>query len=423
MGLQRKAIAAANGRLLPFSALMPRSTLGYPSLESSCSPLGFDLSSLPEAWRHYSWLDPDRMSVTVDIAHAKSVFLAAIQLVDSGATLPEEWTERARRVGKSPNRTFVAMLGTALLSRATDPRIDPLTLKAGAVPAPGFQSYSARAVATAVLAPMALEHRINIGTRGREPLNNQPFFRYDMVHEAMVVRSNARPHLIDLVNSLEALRGLEESSLLPALAAYLAVRRVGARRPTRRIEVAATSWNLSEFVQAVSDFVVSWPEDGKRGQALVAAALDLAFEQVTLGHVNDPGRRIPGDVYAFAATDNAETLLPAEVKQKVATKADVTGWARALSQAGIRRGMYVLLTPGQPEVNSDEFVRLVLAEHDVVVTVYESAEAFLLAAITWSNLNPAVFMTSFAMAMQARLDEADVTPETVEAWIELFSEQ
>lgn len=362
------------------------------------------------------------MSITVDVSRAKATFLKALALVDSGAALPEEWVKRVRNVGKSPSRTFVAMLGTALLSRATDPRVDPLVLKAGAEPSEGFESYSARAVATAALAPLAIEHAIDIGSRGREPLNNQPFFRYDRVHVDMVVKSNARPHLRVLVEALERLRELDDEELLPALAAFLAVRRAAVRRPARRIQVSTSAWSLNEFVDAVSVFVVSWPEDGKRGQALVAAALDLAFNHVRLGHVNDPGRSIPGDVYALGELEESPPLA-VEVKQKVATPSDVASWAASLARAGVRRGMYVLLAPGQPEIAALELSHQILAERSVVVTIFESATDFLRSAISWSNLDPDSFMGAFAVTMQTRLQEAGVTPETVDSWTDLFHEK
>ncbi len=363
------------------------------------------------------------MSVTVNVDRSRQVFLEALALVDSGASLPEEWIERVRSLGRSPNRTFMAMLGTALLSRAADPRVDPLVLKSGAEPSPGFESYSARAVATAVLAPMAVEHSVNIGTRGREPLNNQPFFRYGRVHLEMVVRSNAKAHLMELVEALERLRELEESELLPALAAFIAVRRAAVRRPTRRAQVVSTAWSLSEFVAAVSTFVTDWPEDGKRGQALVAAALDLAFAQVRLGHVNDPGRRIPGDVYAYGELDASALPLPVEVKQRAASHSEVLRWAAELSRVGVRRGLYVLLAPGQPDLGAVELSRRALADNGVVLTLFESAEAFLQASITWSNLDPESFMGAFAATMESRLEEAGVTPETVESWVDLFQNE
>lgn len=361
------------------------------------------------------------MSITVDVKLARTTFGKALVLVESGVALPQEWVERTRKLGKGPNRTFIAMLGTALLSRATDPRVDPLVLKSGAEPTKSFESYSARAVATAVLAPMAVEHNVDIGTRGREPLNNQPFFRYERVHRDMVVKGNAKESLSDLVDALERLRELKDDELLPALAAFIAVRRAAVRKPPRRIKVVTSAWSLREFIEAVSTFVTSWSEDGKRGQALVAAALDLAFHRVRLGHVNDPGRSIPGDVYA-SGDDEHPDPLPVEVKQKIATKADVAGFAESVARVDVKRAMYVLLAPGQPALGVQKLSEEILKDSGVVVSVYESAQEFLRAAVTWSNLDPESFMAAFAVTMQTRLQEAGVTPETVEQWTSLFED-
>lgn len=362
------------------------------------------------------------MSISVDQNRARQIFQDAIAYVDFGADLPEEWVTRTVALGKSPSKTFIAMLGTALLSRATNPSIDPLVLKASAEPSAGMQSYSARAVATAVLAPMAVEHSIDIGTRGREPLNNQPFFRYDRVHHGMVVKGNARTYLAELIEALERVRELTGDELLPALAAFIAVRRSAVRKPVARIAIANTAWSLREFIKAVGTFVTSWPEDGKRGQALVAAALDLVFDRVVLGHVNDPSRHIPGDVFVFGQPEDSAQPIAVEVKQKVVLASDIKGWADALSRVGSRRGMYALLAPGQPDLDLQSLSRHILEERNVALVLFDSAETLLRQAMVWSKLDPSAFIGAFAMAMHQRLQEAGVTPETVEAWAQLFQD-
>lgn len=361
-----------------------------------------------------------RVSITVDIGKAKEVFLEAVQCVDAGQHLPDEWVDRVRHMGNCPSKTFVAMLGTALLARATDPRVDPLVLKAGGEPEEGFESYSARAVATQALAPLAIANAVDIGTRGREPLNNQPFFRYTRVHRDMVVREQVRPFLSDLVDALQRLRELPRDELLPALAAFIAVRRSAARRPVRRIEVVSTSWTVTEFVRAVTGFVESWAEDGKRGQALVAAALDLVYPFVQLGHVNDPGRGVPGDVRAYVSKSSDVPTLSVEVKQKPVSSSDVMLWAASLASSGVLRGMYVTLSPMQDKLDGDGLVTQILDRHNVLVRLYSSASAFLRESMAWSSDSLETFLQVFPGRMQDRLVEAAVARESVEQWVQLF---
>lgn len=312
------------------------------------------------------------------------------------------------------------MLGTALLARATDPRVDPLSLKSGGPAAPGYESYSARSVATNALAPEAKEHRVDIGTRGREPLNNQPFFRYDHVFPEMVVKENARPSLLTLVQALERLRELPEDELLPALAAFIAVNRQSARRPPPRISVNVAHWTVDEFVDAVASFVTDWPEDGKRGQAMVAAALDLSYPLVKLGHINDPSRRLPGDVHSFIDEEAILPLLATEVKQKAASRSDILIWADSLRAAGLQRGHYVLLAPNQPDISASDVTYDVLCNHNILVSVFASAREFMLAAITWACVDVNGFLEEFPSRMAGRLQEAGVSPESLAQWASLF---
>src|SRR4051794_33162914 len=96
----------------------------------------------------------------IDRAKSRAVFERAVRLVDNDEPLPDIWVERVREIGEATNKTFIAVLGTALLSRATEPRIDPLTLKASAQAAAGLEAYSARGVATNVLVPCAVQHGV-----------------------------------------------------------------------------------------------------------------------------------------------------------------------------------------------------------------------------------------------------------------------
>lgn len=360
------------------------------------------------------------MSIRIDREKARETYRRALELVESGEHLPEEWTKRANALKSSPSKTYIPMLGTALLARATDPRADPLSLKARASAASGFESYSARGLATDVLAPEAKASGVDIGTGGGEPLNNQPFFHNDYIRRDMVVLENARPSFELLVESLERVRDLPAEDLLPALAAFIAVNRRVARAPAPRIEIAAGSWTINEFVDAVEGFVKSWPEDGKRGQAMVAAALDLAFPQVRLGHVNDPGRTIPGDVFAYANESARQPHSSSEVKQKAVTAAEVELFAARLATAGIKTGMYAMLSPQQPEVDAEGLSEAILRRHNILMRVYTSVRDFLLDAMSWSQGGVEEFMREFPNRMAERLREAGVAETSLDDWDNLF---
>src|SRR5690349_11063809 len=131
------------------------------------------------------------MPIRLDYRLASDRFRAAHALARSTSDLPAEWITRTRKVGIAPSKTFTAMLGTALLAKATDPAVDPFALKARDIP----NAYSARSLCKDVLVPLSVRANVNLGSTGREPLNNQPFFRHERVGPDMKVHTKTQPHL------------------------------------------------------------------------------------------------------------------------------------------------------------------------------------------------------------------------------------
>lgn len=174
------------------------------------------------------------MTRTIDSNRARDTFRRTLEVVTSGESLPPEWIDRATAIAASKSKTYIAMLGTALLARATNPKVDPLSLKPGSHAAPGFESYSARGVATSVLAPEAKALDVDIGTRGREPLNNQPFFRYSYMSRDMVVKVSARPSLHQLGLRRGELVSLRWEDLGPC-DEYVEINRTVAPREPERV--------------------------------------------------------------------------------------------------------------------------------------------------------------------------------------------
>ena len=72
-------------------------------------------------------------TIRLDYASAKNRFSDALELAKSNEELPIEWLESTRKISESPSRTFIAMLGTELLAKATDPRVDT-PLRSGLFP-------------------------------------------------------------------------------------------------------------------------------------------------------------------------------------------------------------------------------------------------------------------------------------------------
>ena len=238
------------------------------------------------------------MPIQLDYDVARQRFQDALDRAHSDTPLPPQWLERTRKVAQAPSKTFTAMLGTALLAKATDSRVDPFALKARNHRA----AYSARSLCKDVLVPATVNAGVHIGTTGREPLNNQPFFRHERVGPDMKVHRSVMPHLDYLCECLTAASKLRGSEALEAFAAFLLVRLQDGPKLSAPLQIESAFGIPEAHRPRVAEFISSDPENGKRGQALVAACLDLVFEDVRTTRVNDPSRQWPGDVVAYEGT-------------------------------------------------------------------------------------------------------------------------
>jgi hypothetical protein len=341
------------------------------------------------------------VGVTLDQERALSLLNQALAMAQEEDALPAVWLDRATQVGAAQSKSFTPMLGTALLAKATDDHVSALALKEGA----GHTAYSARGLAHGVLVPFANRHGINLRTTGAEPLNNQPFFRYEVVSRHMKVRPSTQGDLDFLVDCLEAVDFLREDEALPALAAFLRV----------RIADPATV-----LVEATAEFVMSNPEGGRRGQALGAAALDLVYDDVRTAKINDPSRERPGDVIVMAGS--RAVFCSVEVRQKVVSMVEVNQFADRLAKEAIRRAMIFALHPHQADLGGPVLQQKVWTEHGVLIEVLSGAATVLSRCLMASPKPLLDALQLFPSRMLRRLHEMECTPLTMDNWRALISE-
>lgn len=354
------------------------------------------------------------MGITVDYDAAEKRLDEAVRLARSEESLPDKWIEAAADMGDSPNVTFVASLATGLLARATDSRVDALALKKSS----GENAYSARGLCHRVLVPPALKHGYDLGATGREPLNNQPFFRYDRVDGFERIRSSAEPHHRRLVGYLSDANELDEDEALKALAAFLRVR-IRVAEDVEPIDLSART-GLQKLLKLTDAFITDEIEEGKRAQAFVAATLDLVFRRVNMVRINDPSRRLPGDVQGFH-TSRSEPVVAAEVRAKPMSESEVRRFSRSLPDEGVEHGMVVAVAPDQPELPVAELEEEAWDSLGVLLEVFTSASTLLRTALAWSAQPVDDLLEEFPQAMADRLEEIEVERSTVERWAELFA--
>jgi hypothetical protein len=352
------------------------------------------------------------MPIQLDYSVSRARFQEALDLARSDKALAPPWIERTRKVGESPSKTFIPMLATALLAKATDSRVDPFALKARDF----ATAYSARSLCKDVLVPCAVDAGVHIGTTGREPLNNQPFFRHERVGPDMKVRPYVRPHLDYLCQCLASMKKLNGPQAVEALAAFLRVRIEEGPQSAEPL-VVEQALGVPELVARTIRFIASDPENGKRGQALVAAALDLVFPDVRTTRVFDPSRRWPGDVVAY---DEEAVMLAIEVKQRPATDTEILQFVERCAQMGVQRAMVALLDPDQDVLDVEEMREAAWQRHGVHLSVLVGATELLHDVLTWTAKPLAGALSELPQMMATRLDEMEVSAEGQAAWAALF---
>jgi hypothetical protein len=352
------------------------------------------------------------MPIKLDYELALRRFAEALALARSDATLPLAWVGYAEKLSQSPAKTFPVMLGTALLAKATNPRVDPFSLKTRKIP----NAYSARSLCKDVLVPCAVEARINLGTTGREPLNNQPFFRFERVAPDMVVRESGRPYLDVLCSALKAAEPLGSRESLEALAAFLRVRM---RADTAAPPVLAEEMSdIQELADTSSRFIAENPEHGKRGQAFLAACLSLVFDEVKTARVFDPSRHIPGDV---SVSESGVPTLAAESKQRPTSSSEVLQFVARCREVAMSRAIVATLDPRQPPLDVNELRGVAWRDHGVHLSVMSGAAELLLSSLTWTSKLLDEAVREFPLLMAARLAELEVSNEGQQAWARNFA--
>lgn len=352
------------------------------------------------------------MPVHLSKVEARLRFQESLELARSSSPLPQEWIDRTNKVGQAPSRTFTPMLGTALLARAIDDRIDPFALKVR----DHDRAYSARALCKDVLVPCCVEAEVDIRNSGNEPLNNQPFFRHERVSPEMAVHPRTRVHLDFLCECLDQVDHLDQSDARVALAAFLRARLSSV--PEAKEESGQMIMGIPDLAQTVVQFITASPEGGRRGQAFVAAALDLVFPDVRTTRINDPSRHWPGDVVIFRG-DAAQAAC--EVKQRNATPSEILQFVALFPRFGLRRAMVAVLALGQQTLDVDTLRATAWQRHAVHLTIFEDAGKLVEAVLTWTSRPLDSALAEFPKRMAVRLAELEVSSAGLADWLRRFA--
>ena len=351
--------------------------------------------------------------MTLDLTKARKVLHEEAARVDASNVDPD-WVNRVEELSaacEAINKTFIAALGTGLLAKATDLGADPLALKAGAT---SRGAYSARRLCHSVLAPEAAALEIDLGVTGREPLNNQPFFRYDVISLDMAVRNPAALEM--LVSALEAAaRIASKDEACTALRSFLLVRR-RVVLPSLPLDAGSPATAV-QLVELIRRFVAADSEGGRRAQGAAAGVLDACIDHslVRSQRINDPDRHLPGDIGILASHDGDQWLMVVEVRDKPVTIKDVGFALRKAMSADVPRVAVLAVADGQEALDASEHVQH-SAESGVLLRVFYGWEGFVEGALFWSNVSPIETINAAYRRIDERLRELEVSAGALAAW-------
>ena len=332
------------------------------------------------------------------------------------------WVDRVEHLSQlcvqANSSTHIAFLGTAMLAKAVDRRADLFAIKP--THAPGNpNSYSARSLCHGVLVPLAAELGFHIGVTGREPLNNQPYFRMTRLDDGTPVRARAREafeYMVQLVHELNDLE--DEVEARAALRAFVAVRRRYLPRYVRR--EGAFEITPDRLADVIGEFVEQESEGGRRAQAVVAGLMDLfaGTDRVETGRINDPSRKYPGDVCVRDEPNGSIIEKAIEVRDKPVSMSDVHIFVRKCIAMDVQEAALVAASTRQEPLEQATLTEWA-NERGIGLTIFRGWSAFVDQALFWSRLPKPTAAFEAVSSIRERLIGVEVMPKAVTLWQQL----
>ena len=342
----------------------------------------------------------------------------------SKETISPEWAKRFRELSDlvgNDAKTIIAVLGTQLLAKATNPDVNAFALQQRA---DVNGSFSARGLCTYVMAEVSLELGIDLGVRSREPHNNQPFFGRPLIDESILedVRNHeAFDFFLKLLSDLEGL-GSDPDKYREILRTFIYVRTDDDTGAWKRREGVEAS--IAEFTDTISQFVADRSESGRRAQAIAVGLLDVlaTSERVEVGRINDPDRHLPGDVAVRDLSEAAEDVRVWEVRDKPVEEGQARFSVQKCVEADGGKKLAILaVSANQPEFETKDLISWA-EQRGVLLRIYFGWHQFVEECLFWSAVPTDSLIEKAHERIHIRLKDADVSDSGIKQWSETFSE-
>ncbi|GMA37551.1 restriction endonuclease, SacI family [Demequina litorisediminis] len=262
-----------------------------------------------------------------------------------------EWAEVSREVyGWAQAKTYLAAVLCGLVARATDARANPLSLQVG--DDAGTFGYAATSLWQVI---QGVAHgRVDLRSLKSQPFNNSPFGGKRILSSDWAnVAPRNRPLLARTVSLMANVAEMSRSDAAQALRDFLSAVPDATLPSVLEAHLATSHLDLVAFFESLETFLLDDGENGRRAQAMVAAAISLVHPLGTFTpkSVNDPSRTTPGDVSVTGVTSLGRRRgLYVEAKQKYTPAEWVGQFAHELAErdpAGV--GAYAALVNDRTE--------------------------------------------------------------------------
>ena len=340
---------------------------------------------------------------------------AALLVSDTGDA---EWVAKVERLSQlceeGAPKTHIAFLGTALLAKALDLRVDLYAIKP-THDADNEEAYCARTLCHSVFVPFAAEIGINLGVTGREPLNNLPYLRMTRLGDDTPVARRARI-VFDLVRDWVAdLQSINSEQIaLAALRAFIGVRigyqpRYGAQASAANITPALLAATIQKYVELNS-------ERGKRAQAIVAGLLDVfAPDCVESGRINDPSRKYPGDICLRSEPNSHGWDKAFEVRDKPVAISDVQIFGKKCVDMRVREAAVVMVNDRQPALDAAKLTQWA-SGFGLSLSLFHGWPEFVDQVLFWSASPKMEGAKNAVTFIHDRLIAVEASPKSVALW-------
>lgn len=352
------------------------------------------------------------MAIKLNHESARHILSRAVEIARAGQDLPVEWLSHARTVYGLESKTYFAAFGSLLLAKATDSAVDTLSIKV----TESETSYSLRGIGHSVMVPGAVEHGFTLRANGREPLNNQPWFRYNRIDE--FERVKVRKDYEYFLEVARRANDLSAAEALRALAAFVNVS-LDLVAKLKLVSLKPGSVSPEGMRLAVEDFLrVDATDRPQRLQAFAASCLRLGHAMVASRRLNDPSRDLPGDVHAFS--DDAP-ILAVEVRGKPVLATEVDAFIETCADKDIGRAVVFVDAPLHVPIDRESLDSHALRLGAVQLTLLESATDMLHIALAWADMPVALAAKRFGDLMLEELRAIEVKASTLEEWVRAVS--